>query len=107
MSRVWLFLALAATLGCRSLLNSQSDARERWFRERSYYALVELVDTQLELQPRDATFVRQLLGDPSDDWRTSELCWLYASSRAVPWGSYLLIHFDEDGNVTSLEWASE
>ena len=86
----------------------------RWLKDNSYYALVEIVDAYIDPQYSSAVSkarVRELLGpgmDRREDYPgASENRWIYPSSRHVPYGSYLIIEFNEAGNVRFLEWASE
>ena len=89
------------------------EVMEAWHLHRSYYALVEILDTCINpwCNPATKDQVRKILGPggegpdayPGLDSNT----WVYTSSRKVPYGSYCFITFGEDDKVKSIDWASE
>jgi hypothetical protein len=91
-----------------------------WTQYRSYYALIEILDTYLN--PENITEatkeeVREYLGEPGRYFVDPNFgepafegnSWMYSSRRRVPIGSYLLIGFDDDGttNPEKIYWVSE
>ena len=96
------------------------DVREAWFEHRSYYALIEIIDSELPHSSgdpmRNATRaqVEAALGRGHQplqyyEWEDIDTCpaWQYSSRRKVPYGSYVSFHFNEEGYVTSIDWYSE
>jgi hypothetical protein len=109
---------LVATIGLCSCAHRQggpsevaTGVLESWRSERSYYALVEIVDAYIDPSVHRATKqqVEELLGSQRDDGHpgASPDCWIYSSSRRIPRGSYLCIYFDDRGLVRQIEWISE
>ena len=89
------------------------EVMEAWRKHQSYYALIEIIDTYINpwCNPATKADVRKYLG-PGDEGPhgypgASVDCWVYTSSRKVPYGSYCLITFGKDGKVKDIEWASE
>jgi hypothetical protein len=81
-----------------------------WRESRSYYALLGLLEGLIEpeigrMRRKD---IRELLGDGSPNYPGSKGRLLdYGSDRQLPVGSHLLIGFDENDLVDSIEWVSE
>ena len=90
------------------------DVMEAWHRHRSYYALVEILDTHVQFwtyDPPTKAEVRDILG-PRDEGPDAHPgigpnTWVYWSRRKAPFGNYCFITFGEDDNVKSIDWASE
>jgi hypothetical protein len=84
---------------------------QSWASERSYYALVEIVDAFIDPTVHRATKqqVEELLGSQRDEGHpgASPDCWIYSSSRRVRRESCLCIYFDERGTVKEVDWISE
>jgi len=86
---------------------------QRWARDHSYYALLEIVDAFIDPRSHHATKadVRKYLGKGYDDTgaypNSGPNRWVYTSSRLVPYGSYLLIEFDDHQSVKAIDWVSE
>lgn len=84
-----------------------------WKQHRSYYALVEILDSLINpwCNPATKDEVRKILGPPGEGQDAypglAANTWLYTSARKVPYGSYCFITFGEDDKVKSIEWASE
>jgi hypothetical protein len=115
-SQVVVFVVgMALLCGCAhrqsQLSGVPNDVLEAWHSERSYYALVEIVDTYIDPFIHRATKqqVEALLGIQREDGHpgAGPDCWIYSSSRQIPRGSYLCIYFDGDGEVREIEWISE
>lgn len=89
------------------------DVSRRWRERRDYYALLEIVDAYIDPFNHKAAKADVLkhLGrgcDTPDSYpNAGPRIWVYPSSRRVPYGSYLVIEFDEDDMVKHIEWASE
>lgn len=118
MTRFWhsLFLVVGIALcGCAQkqgeFTGVPKSVLKSWHSERSYYALVEIVDAYIDPSFHQATKqrVEELLGNRRDDGHpgASPDCWIYSSSRRVPHGSYLCIYFDERDVVRKIDWISE
>jgi len=82
---------------------------QRWQQDRSYYALVEIIDVKINpwANPATKTKVLELLGPSIEHPGTSDDVWVYPSVREVPYGSYALIRFDDKDKVKAIEWLSE
>ena len=84
---------------------------QSWAEQRSYYALVEIVDAFIDPTVHRATKqqVEELLGGQRDDGHpgASSDCWIYSSRRHVPRESCLCIYFDERSVVKKVDWISE
>lgn len=110
-------LSLACISGCAG--NRTNDAvpanvERNWREHGSYYALLEIVDAHIDpFNHRNVSRadVRKYLGDGIDDRdgypNAGPNFWVYPSSRRVPYGSYLLVYFDDSGHVEEIGWASE
>lgn len=125
MKRLLVFALLCVLLsGCRSPYISHHtsgkwdssvspDVTDAWHRHRSYYALVEILDTCINpwCNPATKAQVREILGPggqgPDAYPGLGSNTWLYTSSRKVPYGSYCFITFGEDNKVKAIDWASE
>lgn len=96
------------------------DVRTAWYEHNSYYALIEIIDTELRLygnqierNPTRADVEKALgKGHPSlhyMDWEDIDTCpvWEYSSKRKVAYGSYVSFHFNEDDRVIEMDWYSE
>jgi len=129
-ARAFLLAALLAAIpgGCRLaeatphparlpggiLLSPVCPAASRaWASSQSYYALLEILDAHLDpwTDAADRATVRRFLGAPIDSPdgypNAGPNLWVYPSSRRVPWAHILLVDFDADGRVLSLDWVSE
>ena len=89
------------------------DVMQAWHEHRSYYALIEILDTHINPWGKPATKaqVRDILGPggegPDAYPGLGPNTWVYTSSRKVPYGSYCFITFGDDGKVKEIDWASE
>jgi hypothetical protein len=90
-------------------------ARQRWIKDRSYYAFLEIVDAELDPYSHPATRmqdVERALGPPAcagpgcypnfTEWQ-----WLYDTNRQIVAGNHAILTFDELGVLTSIDWVSE
>ena len=125
MRKLAAFVLLCGVLtGCRSSRLSHyetgewkhsvsPDVMEAWRHHRSYYALIEILDTCINpwCNPATKTRVREILGPggegPDAYPGLGSNTWVYTSSRRVPYGSYCFITFGADDKVKSIDWASE
>jgi len=86
------------------------EVMEAWKKYRSYYALVEILDTYVDpenhnLKKED---VVKLLGRPDPypfDKERNFFC--YSSQRKVSKPDYAIIQFDISGHVEQIEWVGE
>ena len=89
--------------------------RQRWLKDRSYYAFIEIVDAELDpdFQPGATTQdVERALGPASCAGRDcypnfTERNWLYDTDRKVLAGNHAIFTFDEKGVLKSIDWVSE
>jgi len=96
----------------RALMQDPTHAAHlRLFREsNSYYALLELSEGIIEpeigrIRRRD---IQELLGKGDPDYPNSQGKLLaYGGDRQIPYGSHLLIHFDDNDVVDTVDWVSE
>lgn len=105
-------------LGSDDWYNSASHrVHDAWRQHHSHYALLELIDTYL-LSPRSVARredVRRILGEPVCIGGPADDCypnltvddWLYNSQRKVMQDTYVFIHFNTDGVVSAVDFASE
>lgn len=81
-----------------------------WRNNRSYYALLELVEGVIEPQlgRMRRQDIEELLGKGNPDYPNSNGRLLeYVGTRHIPAGAHLLVAFDEKDIVQSVEWVSE
>jgi hypothetical protein len=86
------------------------EVRKAWEKDRSYYALIELIDVYLDPFNNKATRadVRRILGIPiTDHPGLTDGPWVYPASRKVPYGSYAVFEFSKGGRVKEITWISE
>ena len=93
---------------------SAEDVRQRWLKDRSYYAFQELVD---ELDPNfrappTMKEVEQSLGRPTCAGpecypNFTARHWLYETDRKIPAGGKAILLFDENDVLKSIDWVSE
>jgi hypothetical protein len=88
--------------------------RQRWLKDRSYYAFLEIADAELDPFFPGATMqdVEKALGPPTckgpDCYPNfTERHWIYDTKRNLPAASHAILLFDERGVLQSLEWVSE
>ncbi len=83
----------------------------RWHDEGSYYALLEIVDAHIATGRTTKEHVRERLGQAADSPdgypNAGPKMWVYSSSRRVPYGSYLVVRFDDRDVVEDVSWVSE
>lgn len=121
-------LLLTALAGCASAREpsfgspdwydrASPGVHEAWRQHKSHYALLELADAYL-LNPRRPARredVRRILGEPVCIGGPRDDCypnltvddWLYNSNRRIQRDTYVFVHFDADGVVHSVDFASE
>lgn len=117
---ILLTLFLVSIFGCvlgttesklDNLFDPSPDIFRRWQEERSYYALIEIVDAYIDPLNNEATKtdVLKYLGKTYDDGypNAGAKMWVFPSSRRVPYGAYLIIYFDENDKVEEIGWVSE
>ncbi len=86
---------------------------QRWTKDHSYYALLEIVDAYIDPRTHKATKadVRRYIGKGDDTKgyypNSGPNLWVFPSSRRVPYGSYLIIEFDSHQKVKKVDWVSE
>ena len=125
MKRLTIFVFVCVVLsGCRSPdlahhISGEWDSAvspqvmQAWRQHRSYYALVEILDTCINPwgDPATKAQVRKILGPggegPDAYPGLGANTWLYTSTRKVPYGSYCFISFGDDDKVKDVSWASE
>ncbi|MEM1355133.1 MAG: hypothetical protein AAGC44_06190 [Planctomycetota bacterium] len=128
----WLCLLAILLTGCRSSEYLQSidkpdwhwtvsdDVRSAWLEHRSYYALIEIIDTELVLHGNQIDHhptrkdVETALGKGHQplhylEWEDIDTCpvWQYSSRRKVSSGSYVSFRFNENDRVVEMQWYSE
>lgn len=97
-----------------------SDVRTAWQEHHSYYALIEIIDTELPLRGNQIEYnptradVEAALGKGGRDlhhleWEDIDTCpiWEYHSRRKVNAGSFVAFYFDDQNRVTHMDWYSE
>ena len=88
--------------------------RQRWMKDRSYYAFLEIVDAELDPFFPGATMqdVEKALGPPACKGpgcypNFTERHWIYNTERNLPAGNHAILLFDERGMLQSIDWVSE
>jgi hypothetical protein len=89
--------------------------RQRWLKDRSYYAFVEIVDSELDpdfLPGATKQDVERALGPASCAGRDcypnfTERNWLYDTERKILAANHAIFTFDEKGVLKSIDWVSE
>ena len=113
---VLLGIAASGCVGVRESRYSHTPGPEvfrKWREGANYYALLEIVDVYIDPFNHKATKadVLKYLGpgcDTEDNYpQAGPRMWVYPSVRPVPYGSYLIIYFDEHDVVKEIGWASE
>ena len=103
-----------------AIIPSQSDptretVRQRWFKEHSYYAFIEIVDSELDPAWRPAVTMKDVeraLGPPTcagpDCYpHFTKRDWIYETNRSFPAGDKAIFKFDEHSVLKSIDWVSE
>lgn len=112
MKKIMLILILfVGAIGCQSN-RVAPDVSRRWHDQRSYYALVEIIDAHLDPQFHRVSKQEVLTNLGTPNWGTinqdTNLVWAYqGSGRHIPQGDKVLFNFDTNGVLTSLDWISE
>jgi len=82
-----------------------------WRAFHDYYALLEIVDAYIDPFCNNASKadVLKYLGDTHDPEypNAGPKMWVFSSVRRVPYGSYLVIRFDDNDAVKEVFWVSE
>jgi hypothetical protein len=83
-----------------------------WRENRSYYALLEILDAYIDPSFHKATKsdVIKYIGEGSDIdifGKKNEIQWYYTSHRRPNGSVRLIITFNDDDIVTDIQWASE
>jgi hypothetical protein len=117
MKKSILLALLLTTLGCHSRQAVpgdpvQSDIYRRWQGQRSYYALIEIIDAHLTPGANQVSkrAVLKFLGPPN--WGTinqdTNRVWAYQGlGRHIPQQNKALFRFDTNDILTGVEWISE
>lgn len=94
--------------------NVSPEVMRAWREHQSYYALIEILDTHIMTPSHSATKeeVLKYLGPGEDDPEeghpnSGPNVWIYPSNRKIPYGSYCMIFFDEEGKVSGIGWCDE
>ena len=89
------------------------EAFKAWKQDRCYYALLEIVDSHIDPNYHKASKedVRKYLGNDYGEGypapQKGAQTWWYSSTRQIPQGSHLLISFDSNNIVKTVNWVSE
>jgi hypothetical protein len=93
--------------------NPQADPVTRYHQTEDYYALLQIVDEQIDpawngrVSKADVLkFLGKGIDNPDLYPNAGPDYWVYTSTRRIPEGSYLCITFD-NGFVKSVAWGSE
>ena len=109
-------LATAALISCARQPAHPWEASPRAYREwqetGSYYALLEIVDAHIDPFNKKNVTRQQVLHHLGTRYNpdypgAGPKMLVYPSSRKVPYGSYLIISFDDSDCVKSIDWVSE
>jgi hypothetical protein len=93
----------------------EESVRQRWSRDRSYYAFLEIID-QLDPNFRNSAptmkDIELAVGPPTcagpGCYPTfTKRDWLYDTERSIPAGSKAILSFDEHDVLKSIDWVSE
>jgi hypothetical protein len=93
----------------------EESVRQRWFKNRSYYAFVEIVDgldPNFRSSAPTMKDIEQALGPPTcaglDCYPNfTKRDWLYDTDRKIPAGSKAILSFDDHDVLKSIDWVSE
>ena len=94
-------------------LNPSPEVFKKWHEEGNYYALLEIVDAYIDPfnfnHKATKADMLKYLGQKCDSEypNAGPKMWVFPSSRRVPYGSYLVVYFDDHDNVKQIEWVSE
>ena len=93
----------------------EESVRQRWFKDRSYYAILEIID-QLDPNFRNTAptmkDVELAVGPPTCSGpgcypTFTKRDWLYDTDRRIPAGSKAILSFDDHDVLKSIDWVSE
>ncbi len=112
-----LILLLLGLAGCQMAGHAtknpvSAEVYERWRKDNSYYALIEIIDVHLD-RPDWSRATKQdvlkHLGKPN--WQTinqdPEREWGYQGMRHVPYQNKAIFEFNDQGELIEIYWLSE